>query len=130
MGLRKGRVAGPTAQLLFGIALVPRLSVLPHHLTHIVGLSTVFCQSADLFSFKVEQAVRQLLNLLKSIGMTYTGNGAQMRARKAMRVQAQLTPRFLNMGETNNGNPTPNSDRRTELAARTEAAWRRYESMR
>lgn len=61
---------------------------------------------------------------------THMGRGVQARARKAMRVHAQLTPRFWNIGVTKRGNPTPNKDRRTELAARTEAAWRRYESMR
>ena len=62
--------------------------------------------------------------------MTYSGNGAQAKARNAMRVHAQLTPRLANMGETNKGNPTPKRDRKTELAARTEAACRRYPSMR
>lgn len=78
--------------------------------------------------------------------MTYTGRGAHARARKAIRVEAQLTPRFLYMGVTKSGklgvsevvflnqagftHPTPKRDRSTEFAARTEAAYRRYESMR
>lgn len=107
--------------LLFSVALVLCLSMLPHHLAEVVRLSSVLGQSADLFSFEVEEAASQYRSR-NSMKETHSGRGAHARARKAMRVHAQLTPRFLNMGETKRGKPTPKRDRRTELAARTEAA--------
>lgn len=81
------------------------------------------------------------------------GIGAQARAKKAISVPAQLTPgredrwssvnkatahlrvvfflpRFAYMFETNRGNATPNKDRRIEFAAKTEAAYSRYESIK
>lgn len=65
------------------------------------------------------------------------GRGEHIRAKKPINVHAQLTPRFLNIGETKRGklrvsmkyanvsmqtDPTPKSDRSTEFAASTEAA--------
>lgn len=77
---------------------------------------------------------------------THMGIGAHANARKATSVEAQLMPRLWYIGVTNSGNlfdqpgttlaaeetthATPKRERRTELAANTDAAYRRYESMR
>lgn len=45
-----------SGNLLLGIALVFSLSRLPHHLTHIIGFSTVLRHTPDLGPLEVEEA--------------------------------------------------------------------------
>lgn len=93
---------------------LPRLfgdRLLPHHLAHIVCLSRKLGEPAQLFSFQVKEPKSQYITVCagrcdeaESADPTYTGKGAQINARNAMMVHAQLTPRLPNMAETNNGN--------------------------
>ena len=50
--------------------------------------------------------------------------------RKAKIVRAQLVPRLCIIGLQNKGKTAPKMERRTELAARAEAAYIRYASTR
>lgn len=77
----------------------------PHHLTHIVCLSSKLGQTAGLFTI-VEEHARSVSDIFpeESRLKTYIGSGAHASARKAVRVAAQLIPRLWYIGETKSGN--------------------------
>lgn len=56
--------------------------------------------------------------------------GPMLTVRKAKIVRAQLVPRLCIIGLQNKGKTAPKMERRTELAARAEAAYIRYASTR
>jgi len=85
-------------------ALFGRLRPLAHHLPHVIRLSRELGQPPDALSLKIEQpAVSAPRGSLPVKGAAHTGRGAHASARNAMSVDAQLTPRFLNIGVTKRG---------------------------
>lgn len=122
------------------------LRSLPDLLLYVVHLPGELTHASYFVTVKEEEAKTkgtcQQLGVGSSFGGTHIGNGVHARAKKAIRVTAQFTPRLRNIGVTKRGklrwltiscpvfcpafransHPTPKSERRTELAANTEAA--------
>ena len=88
---------------LAGVPISGRVSPLAHHLAHVIRLAREFGHPPDSLALEVEEAMGSAARHLRKVTMTYTGRGAHARARKAIRVEAQLTPRFLYMGVTKSG---------------------------